>query len=87
VRLLFAQPSLVVREVDRSVVKALFLLYIYVNQKNKIMYSLKCSYYTAEFTTLGDLIAHIMISGMDPNYEITKDGVGIGEEAINYIVF
>jgi hypothetical protein len=69
------------------VVKALFLLYIHVNQKNKIMYSLKCSYYGAEFTTLGDLIAHIMISGMDPNYEITKDGVGIGEEAINYIVF
>jgi hypothetical protein len=27
----------VVREVDRSVVKALFLLYIHVNQKNKIM--------------------------------------------------
>lgn len=86
-RLLFAQPSLVVREVDRSVVKALFLLYIHVNQKNKIMYSLNCSYYGDEFTTLGDLIAHIMISGMDPNYEITKDGVGIGEEAINYIVF
>jgi hypothetical protein len=51
------------------------------------MYSLNCSYYGDEFTTLGDLIAHIMISGMDPNYEITKDGVGIGEEAINYIVF
>ena len=67
--------------------KAKHNTYIHVNQKNKIMYSLKCSYYTAEFTTLGDLIAHIMISGMDPNYEITKDGVGIGEEAINYIVF
>ena len=67
--------------------KARLLLYIYYEPKNKIMYSLKCSYYGAEFTTLGDLIAHIMISGMDPNYEITKDGVGIGEEAINYIVF
>lgn len=67
--------------------KALFVSYIYVNQKNIIMYSLNCSYYGAEFTTLGDLIAHIMISGMDPNYEITKDGVGIGEEAINYIMF
>ena len=68
-------------------VKALFFVYIYVNQKNIIMYSLNCCYYGAEFKTLGDLIAHIMISGMDPNYEITKDGVGIGEEAINYIVF
>jgi len=87
VRLLFVRLSLVGREVDRSVDKALFLLYIHVNQKNKIMYSLNCSYYGVEFTTLGDLIAHIMISGMDPNYEITKDGVGIGEEAINYIVF
>jgi hypothetical protein len=77
----------VVREVGRSVVKARLLLYIHVNQKNIIMYSLNCSYYGAEFTTLGDLIAHIMISGMDPNYEITKDGKGIGEEAINYIVF
>ena len=51
------------------------------------MYSLDCCYYGAEFKTLGDLIAHIMISGMDPNYEITKDGKGIGEEAINYIMF
>ena len=25
------------------------------------MYSLKCSYYKAEFPTIGDLIAHIMI--------------------------
>jgi hypothetical protein len=45
------------------------------------MYSLDCSYYTAEFPTIGDLIAHIMISGMDPSYEITKNGKGIGEMA------
>ena len=51
------------------------------------MYSLDCSYYTAEFKTLGDLIAHIMVSGMDPNYEITKDGKGIGEQAIDYVYF
>ena len=36
------------------------------------MYSLKCDYYGAEFTCIGDLIAHIMISGMDPDYEITN---------------
>jgi hypothetical protein len=51
------------------------------------MYSLDCSYYEAKFPTLGDLIAHIMISGMDPNYEITKNGKGIGENAIDYITF
>ena len=51
------------------------------------MYSLDCSYYTAEFYFLSDLIAHVMISGMDPNYEITFKGEGIGEEAIDYISF
>lgn len=51
------------------------------------MYSLKCSYYTAKFSTINELIDDIIESGMDPNYEITKDGVSIGEEAINYIQF
>ena len=51
------------------------------------MYSLNCSYYTAKFESLGDLIAHVMISGMDPNYEITFNGDGIEEKAIDYIVF
>jgi hypothetical protein len=49
------------------------------------MYSLNCDYYTAEFPTLGDLIAHIMISGMDPNYEITRNGKGTGEMAADLI--
>jgi len=51
------------------------------------MYSLDCMYYGAEFTTLGDLIAHIAISGMDPNYEITCNGKGIGEKAVDYLEF
>ena len=51
------------------------------------MYSLNCDYYTAEFPTIGDLIAHIMISGMDPNYEITRDGKGIGEQATAFIQY
>lgn len=50
------------------------------------MYSLDCNYYEAEFPTLGDLIAHIMISGMDPNYEITFNGKGIGEMAIDLLI-
>ena len=51
------------------------------------MYSLNCMYYGAKFPTLGDLIAHVMISGMDPDYEITLNGKGIGEKAIDYISF
>ena len=47
----------------------------------------KSDYYGAEFTCIGDLIAHIMVSGMDPDYEITKDGKSIGEKAIDYISF
>ena len=49
------------------------------------MYSLDCDYYKAEFETIGDLISHIMLSGMDPNYEITKNGVLTGEMAIDLI--
>ena len=50
------------------------------------MYSLDCSYYTKEFNSIVALI-DVTTSGMDPNYEITKNGKGIGEEAIDYIVF
>ena len=49
------------------------------------MYSLNCDYYQAEFRSIGELIAHIMISGMDPNYEITRNGKGTGEMAIDLI--
>ena len=42
------------------------------------MYSLDCNYYTAEFKTIGDLIAHIIVSGMDPDYEVTFNGKEIG---------
>ena len=51
------------------------------------MYSLDCSYYDKEFDSINELVNDIMASGMDPNYEITKDGKGIGEEAIDHIVF
>lgn len=51
------------------------------------MYSLDCDYYKAEFNTINELINDVMISGMDPNYEITRDGKGIGEMAIDLISF
>ena len=51
------------------------------------MYSLDCDYYQKEFNTTNELIDDVMMSGMDPNYEITKNGEGIGEMAIDLISF
>ena len=51
------------------------------------MYSLDCSYYTAEFETIDELIEAVMLNGMDPNYEITFNGEGIGEQLIDLIQF
>ena len=51
------------------------------------MYSLNCSYYNKSFKSIYELIEDIMISGMDPDYEITRDGKSIGEKAIDYISF
>jgi hypothetical protein len=51
------------------------------------MYSLKCDYYTKEFPTLDELIDDVMTSGMDPNHEVTRDGRGTGEDAIDFIQF
>ena len=55
--------------------------------KQASKWSLKCKYYTWEFDSLDELIQDIMVSGMDPNYMITRDGKSIGEKAIAYIVF
>lgn len=74
------------KEVDQNVNRARFFVYIYVIKLN-IMYSLDCSYFDKQFKSINALVDYVMSSGMDPNYEITKNGVGIGEEAINYIVF
>ena len=49
------------------------------------MYSLDCSYYEKEFRTIDELINDIIVSGMDPNYEITKNGKPTGEFAIDLI--
>ena len=51
------------------------------------MYSLNCTYYTDEFTTIKELIEAIMEGGMDASYEITKDGKGIGEDAVDFITY
>lgn len=51
------------------------------------MYSLDCTYYEKEFATIDELINDIMSSGMDPNYEITYNGIKTGEAAIDLMQF
>jgi len=51
------------------------------------MYSLKCNYYKKEFPTIEELAEDVASTGMDPNYEVTRDGVGIGEEIIDFLEF
>ena len=51
------------------------------------MYSLDCTYYTREFATIDELLGDIVLSGMDPNYEITHNGLPTGETAIELIQF
>ena len=50
-------------------------------------YSLDCSYYDSKFETLDELLDDIASSGMDPNYEITCNGISTGDIAIDMIPF
>ena len=50
-------------------------------------YSLDCSYYNEEFDSIDELIDDIASSGMDPNYEITRNGINTGELAIELLPF
>jgi hypothetical protein len=51
------------------------------------LYSLDCKYYDKKFGTISELINDVVISGMDPNYEVTKNGVPTGEDLIDLIQF
>ena len=50
-------------------------------------YSLDCSYYDKEFDSIDELIDDIGSSGMDPNNEITCNGINTGDIAIDMIPF
>ena len=65
------------------------LIVIFVSWPIKaiLMYSLNCDYYTREFSNIDDLISDIMSSGMDPNYEITFNGVSTGELAADLLQY
>jgi len=49
------------------------------------MYTLDCSYYEKSFETIDALIDDVMYSGMDPSYEILKDGKKTGEQLIDFL--
>ena len=50
-------------------------------------YSLDCSYYNNTYSSREELLKAIVEEGMDPNYEITKNGKPTGETAASLIVF
>ena len=50
------------------------------------MYSLDCNYYKKEFNSINELVEDVISSGMDPSYEITLNGKGVGEDLTNFIV-
>lgn len=51
------------------------------------LFSLDCKYFDKKFPSISSLINYVVSSGMDPDYEITKNGRGTGEFAIDLIQF
>ena len=51
------------------------------------MYSLDCSYFDKEFSSIDELVDYVMVGGMDPNYEITRNGIKTGEKCIDLMMF
>ena len=51
------------------------------------MYHLKCPYYKKKFETIHELVDDIVLSGMDPNYVVYKDGKSLKMKAIDLIQF
>ena len=46
-------------------------------------YTLDCSYYEKSFNSIPALIEDVLSSGMDPNYEILRNGKKTGENLID----
>ncbi len=68
----------------RSKIRFVYLQRKY--KKIKRMFSLDCSYYKKSFSNVNDLVNDIISSDMDPNYEITHNGISTGEMIWMYIV-
>jgi hypothetical protein len=64
-----------------------YYLQEYGRDDDATIYSLKCDYYHKEFPTLEALVADFYGSGMDPSYEVTKNGRGIGELLEDFLTY
>jgi hypothetical protein len=53
--------------------------------RKEYTYTLDCSYYTKSFNTVDALVEAVVADGMDPNYEILRDGKPTGETVIDNI--
>jgi hypothetical protein len=51
----------------------------------KKTYTLDCPWYDRSFDTINELLNDVMTSGMDPNYEILKNGVPTGDMVIDLL--
>jgi hypothetical protein len=51
------------------------------------MYSIAFTPYKGSFPTIDQLVDDLLASGLDPAYEITKDGEPTGELASDYIAY
>jgi hypothetical protein len=49
------------------------------------MYTIDSHYYVKEFPNIDELIDDVLLSGMDPNYEIIYNGKHTGEFLIDLI--
>lgn len=49
------------------------------------LYTLDCSYYKKTFTSIQELIEDVLKVGMDPDYEIMKNGKPTGERLVELI--
>lgn len=49
------------------------------------IYTLDCEYFDKTFKTLENLIDYVRTSGMDPNYEVLKNGKPTGDLSIDLL--
>ena len=51
----------------------------------KNIYTLDCPWFDKTFDSINELVDYVMVSGMDPNYEILRNGEPTGDFVIDLI--
>lgn len=65
---------------NSRVAKAVFLI------STEDSYSINCPFFETVYPTLDELIKGVVESGQDPNYQVMKNGKGIGQDVWEFIV-